>query len=279
MLVGYARVSTDDQNLNLQRDALDQAGCEQIFKDQLSGAKAERPGLHQALQYARTGDTIVVWRLDRLSRSLKDLIEMVTLLESSTPSSSAAERARSSSSLAAKRLRSLASSAAARARSRVRASCARVSLASNAAADDALPNDVNHAPRTRKDTLAAMADGTISLVVGTHALLADTAIFHDLGLAVIDEQHRFGVRQRILLGEKGNINSEQIKGDVKIIIKIMNDSIFQRKGLDLYYVKKLSLKDALCGFSFDIEHISQKKLSFNNVLYLLFNSINRFFSR
>jgi len=82
MLVGYARVSTDDQNLNLQRDALDQAGCEQIFKDQLSGAKAERPGLHQALQYARAGDTIVVWRLDRLSRSLKDLIEMVTLLES-----------------------------------------------------------------------------------------------------------------------------------------------------------------------------------------------------
>lgn len=82
MLVGYARVSTDDQNLNLQRDALDQAGCEQIFEDQLSGAKAERPGLHQALQYARAGDTIVVWRLDRLSRSLKDLIGMVTLLES-----------------------------------------------------------------------------------------------------------------------------------------------------------------------------------------------------
>jgi DNA invertase Pin-like site-specific DNA recombinase len=82
MLVGYARVSTDDQNLNLQRDALSQAGCEQIFEDQLSGAKAERPGLHQALQYARVGDTIVVWRLDRLSRSLKDLIEMVTLLES-----------------------------------------------------------------------------------------------------------------------------------------------------------------------------------------------------
>ena len=74
---------------------------------------------------------------------------------------------------------------------------------SNAAADDALPNGVNHAPRTRKDTLAAMADGTISLVVGTHALLSDTVIFHDLGLAVIDEQHRFGVRQRILLGEKG----------------------------------------------------------------------------
>ncbi len=82
MLVGYARVSTDDQNLNLQRDALNQAGCEQIFEDQFSGAKAERPGLHQALQYARSSDTIVVWRLDRLSRSLKDLIEMVTRLES-----------------------------------------------------------------------------------------------------------------------------------------------------------------------------------------------------
>ncbi len=82
MLVGYARVSTDDQNLNLQHDALNQAGCEQIFEDQLSGAKAERPGLKQALQYARSGDSLVVWRLDRLSRSLKDLIEMVTLLES-----------------------------------------------------------------------------------------------------------------------------------------------------------------------------------------------------
>ena len=82
MLVGYARVSTDDQNLNLQRDALSQSGCEKIFEDRLSGSKAERPGLHQVLQYARAGDTIVVWRLDRLSRSLKDLIEMVTLLES-----------------------------------------------------------------------------------------------------------------------------------------------------------------------------------------------------
>lgn len=82
MLVGYARVSTDDQNLNLQRDALNQTGCEQLFEDQFSGAKAERPGLQQALQYARAGDTLVVWRLDRLSRSLKDLIEMVTLLES-----------------------------------------------------------------------------------------------------------------------------------------------------------------------------------------------------
>jgi DNA invertase Pin-like site-specific DNA recombinase len=82
MLIGYARVSTDDQNLDLQKDALTQAGCEKILEDRQSGAKAERPGLKSALAYARAGDTLVVWRLDRLSRSLKDLIEMVTHLES-----------------------------------------------------------------------------------------------------------------------------------------------------------------------------------------------------
>lgn len=82
MLVGYARISTDDQNLNLQRDALQLAGCEKIFEDQISGAKAERPGLHAVLQFVRPGDTLVIWRLDRLSRSLKDLIEMVNALES-----------------------------------------------------------------------------------------------------------------------------------------------------------------------------------------------------
>lgn len=81
MLIGYARVSTDDQNLNLQRDALNHCGCTQIFEDQLSGAKAGRPGLQKALHYMRDGDTLVVWRLDRLSRSLKDLIEMVATLE------------------------------------------------------------------------------------------------------------------------------------------------------------------------------------------------------
>ena len=81
MLIGYARVSTDDQNLDLQRDALQQAGCEQIFEDTISGAKASRPGLKAALEYARAGDTLVVWRLDRLSRSLKDLIEMMNKLE------------------------------------------------------------------------------------------------------------------------------------------------------------------------------------------------------
>lgn len=82
MLVGYARVSTDDQNLDLQKDALTRAGCERILEDHQGGAKAERPGLKAALDYAREGDTLVVWRLDRLSRSLKDLIEMVTQLES-----------------------------------------------------------------------------------------------------------------------------------------------------------------------------------------------------
>ena len=82
MLVGYARVSTDDQNLDLQRDALNKAGCIEIFEDQISGIKSDRPGLKEAIKYARKGDTLVVWRLDRLSRSLKDLIEMVNLLES-----------------------------------------------------------------------------------------------------------------------------------------------------------------------------------------------------
>jgi len=82
MLIGYARVSTDDQNLDLQKDALKQAGCERILEDKLSGSKAERPGLKAAINFAGQGDTLVVWRLDRLSRSLKELIEMVTLLES-----------------------------------------------------------------------------------------------------------------------------------------------------------------------------------------------------
>ncbi len=82
MLIGYARVSTDDQNLNLQHDALKNAGCEKIFDDQITGSKIQRPGLEAILEFARTGDVIVVWRLDRLSRSLKDLIEVVALLDS-----------------------------------------------------------------------------------------------------------------------------------------------------------------------------------------------------
>lgn len=81
MLIGYERVSTDDQNLALQHDALQAAGCEKIFADKMSGAKVDRPGLRLAFEFARKGDTLVVWRLDRLGRSLKDLIALVEELE------------------------------------------------------------------------------------------------------------------------------------------------------------------------------------------------------
>jgi DNA invertase Pin-like site-specific DNA recombinase len=81
MLIGYARVSTADQTLNLQQDALHKAGCSKIFTDTASGAKAERKGLEEALTYVRKGDTLVVWRLDRLGRSLPHLIATMTDLE------------------------------------------------------------------------------------------------------------------------------------------------------------------------------------------------------
>jgi DNA invertase Pin-like site-specific DNA recombinase len=81
MLIGYARVSTHEQTLNLQQDALQQAGCNKIFTDTASGAKAERKGLDGALHYVRKGDTLVVWRLDRLGRSLPHLITTMTSLE------------------------------------------------------------------------------------------------------------------------------------------------------------------------------------------------------
>ena len=80
MLIGCARVSTVDQTLDLQKDAMQQAGCTKIFTDTASGAKAERAGLDEALNYVRAGDTLVVWRLDRLGRSLKHLIETITSL-------------------------------------------------------------------------------------------------------------------------------------------------------------------------------------------------------
>src|SRR6266498_4831223 len=78
MDVGYARVSTLEQNLDLQKDALTKAGCERIFTDRISGAKSARPGLTEALSFVRKGDVLVVWKLDRLGRSLKQLIETVT---------------------------------------------------------------------------------------------------------------------------------------------------------------------------------------------------------
>jgi DNA invertase Pin-like site-specific DNA recombinase len=77
MLIGYARVSTVDQNLALQRDALTEAGCAKIFIEQMSGAVADRPALHDALEFARSGDTLIVWKLDRLARSIKQLIETI----------------------------------------------------------------------------------------------------------------------------------------------------------------------------------------------------------
>jgi DNA invertase Pin-like site-specific DNA recombinase len=80
MLIGYARVSTSDQTLDLQKDALEKAGCSKIFTDTASGATAERTGLDEALNYVRGGDTLVVWRLDRLGRSLRHLIETITSL-------------------------------------------------------------------------------------------------------------------------------------------------------------------------------------------------------
>lgn len=77
MLVGYARVSTNDQRLDLQMDALKVAGCEAVFHDILSGAKSDRPGLKQVLETVKRGDTIVVYRLDRLGRSLRDFLEIL----------------------------------------------------------------------------------------------------------------------------------------------------------------------------------------------------------
>lgn len=81
MLVGYARVSTQDQNPALQLDALKAAGCEKVFVEKASGAQRERPELQAALEYLRAGDALVVWKLDRLARSVKQLIETVEGME------------------------------------------------------------------------------------------------------------------------------------------------------------------------------------------------------
>ena len=80
MNIGYARVSTGLQNLNLQEDRLNAYGCEKIFSDHISGSKSKRPGLDKAIEFARSGDMIVVWRLDRLGRNMEDLISIVNKL-------------------------------------------------------------------------------------------------------------------------------------------------------------------------------------------------------
>ena len=81
MIVGYARVSTVEQILDLQKDALAQAGCDKVFEDTISGAKSARPGLDAALAFMRPGDVLTVWRLDRLGRSLKMLIETMNAMQ------------------------------------------------------------------------------------------------------------------------------------------------------------------------------------------------------
>lgn len=81
MRIGYARVSTEDQNLALQTDALEKGGSDRIFTDKASGNRADRPGLKEALFHLRAGDTLVVWKLDRLGRGVKGLMDLVTDLE------------------------------------------------------------------------------------------------------------------------------------------------------------------------------------------------------
>lgn len=80
-LIGYARVSTQDQDTALQTDALEKVGCIEIFRDKCSGSAKDRPGLSQAMRFIRQGDTLVVWRLDRLGRSLSHLVHLVESLE------------------------------------------------------------------------------------------------------------------------------------------------------------------------------------------------------
>jgi DNA invertase Pin-like site-specific DNA recombinase len=81
MLIGYARVSTADQNLELQSAALKKAGCRRLFTDKISGVNVDRPGIKEALSHLREGDTLVVWKLDRLGQSVKGLVELVNEFE------------------------------------------------------------------------------------------------------------------------------------------------------------------------------------------------------
>lgn len=81
MLIGYSRISTNDQSLNSQIDKLKEYGCEKIYTDIVSGSKADRKELNEMLEYIREGDTIIVYRLDRLGRSLKDLINLINIFQ------------------------------------------------------------------------------------------------------------------------------------------------------------------------------------------------------
>jgi len=81
MIIGYARVSTDDQDLALQLDALKEAKCGRIFEEKISGARADRPELRRMLDQLRKNDTVIVWRLDRLARSTKDLLELADVID------------------------------------------------------------------------------------------------------------------------------------------------------------------------------------------------------
>ena len=81
MKIGYARVSTQEQDLTLQLDALQVAGCSQIYQEKITGAKRERPELQKVLEQLREGDVIVIWKLDRLARSLKDLVDLVNQIQ------------------------------------------------------------------------------------------------------------------------------------------------------------------------------------------------------
>ncbi|MGH1339888.1 MAG: recombinase family protein [Aureispira sp.] len=78
MKIGYARVSTKEQSLNLQKDALEKVGCETIFSEHISGAKSDRPQLQEMIKHLRKGDVVVVWKLDRLGRSLRDLVNLIS---------------------------------------------------------------------------------------------------------------------------------------------------------------------------------------------------------
>ena len=81
MRIGYARVSTDEQSLALQADALEKDGCDRIFSDKVSGSRMDRPGLKEAMSHLRAGDSWVVWKLDRLGRGVKGLVDLVAELE------------------------------------------------------------------------------------------------------------------------------------------------------------------------------------------------------